>query len=361
MFSCNQPKENMKTAMQVDSLSVSSKKIQSTDSIPLLQSYYLSSSYPYNDSLVIMGYNFKAHALDIFSSVSMLDRIQLDHHGENGILGRPVAITPISKDSIWIFDQVAFYLIDSHGKVLHKHKEDKYVFLDTNYAMQTALMGWYDHDLLLYPVEAGGKYYVYFYSLSKKKVVKEIKLDFPESNKDGKNSYADMRCPNVTFANNKIIYNYPYENSILTIDISTGERHVYNIKSEFAENSLSPYKGPSDMQAWLEYDWSNPHFFEVSYIPQADMYVRFMLDGIDTKEYKEQESIVDARRLYIAFLDKDFHLIGEFPLQEKRYSNFHGWCVLSNSVVVYVDNLLGKVQDNLAFDVIVPIEKKNTK
>lgn len=81
-----------------------------------------------------------------------------------------------------------------------------------------------------------------------------MSLDLPDCNKDGSNSYADMKHPNVTFANNKVIYNYPYDSGIHTIDLAIGERHAYNVDSGFAENSLKPYKGDKAMVNWLGYD-----------------------------------------------------------------------------------------------------------
>ena len=122
MFSCNKSGTTDKNTSIIDSLEISSKYIQPVDSIQFLQSYNLSCSYPCGDSLAIMGYNYRTHALDIFSDSTLLNKIQLEHHGENGILGRPTAIMPITRDSIWIYDQVAFYLIDSQGKLLYKFK-----------------------------------------------------------------------------------------------------------------------------------------------------------------------------------------------------------------------------------------------
>ena len=355
MFSCNKSGTTDKNTSIIDSLEISSKYIQPVDSIQFLQSYNLSCSYPCGDSLAIMGYNYRTHALDIFSDSTLLNKIQLEHHGENGILGRPTAIMPITRDSIWIYDQVAFYLIDSQGKLLYKFKEGRSVFLNANYAMQTAVMGWYDNDCLLYPVDVNGRYFVEYYSLKQKKIVKEVELDGAVCNRNGKNSYGYMTYPNVSFANNKIIYNYPYESNIQTIELSTGEKQEYKAESKFTDNTINPYKGSINSVEMLEYAWNNVHFFDVAYIPQVELYVRFILDGIDVKKHKDRDSVVDARKLYVSFMDKDFNVVGEFPLKEKRYSNFHGWCVFPQGIIVYVDNLLGEAQDNLVFDIITPM------
>ena len=361
-ISCGGTRDSQHNISRIDSLSIETKHVLSKDSIFPLQTYYLSCPYYSSvDSFAILGLNSKMHALDIFTSSSIADRIQLEHHGENGILRRPISVYTISKDSIWIYDQIAFYLINSKGKVLHKYTEPKVVFLDSNYAMNTATMGWYDNDILLYPVDCNGKYFIEYYSLKQKKVVKEVPLDFPDCNKDGENSYGDMKYPNVTFACNKIIYNYPYDSSIRTIDVSTGDKKLFEVQSQFVENSLTPYHGAKKTEDWLNYDWSNVHFYEVSYMPQLNLYVRFVLDGINTDNYKDKNTVVDARKLYITFMDNNFEVIGEFPLAEKRYSNFHGWCVLPNAIVIYVDNLLGNFQENLTLDIIRPILKDKLK
>ena len=169
-ISCGGTRDSQHNISRIDSLSIETKHVLSKDSIFPLQTYYLSCPYYSSvDSFAILGLNSKMHALDIFTSSSIADRIQLEHHGENGILRRPISVYTISKDSIWIYDQIAFYLINSKGKVLHKYTEPKVVFLDSNYAMNTATMGWYDNDILLYPVDCNGKYFIEYYSLKQKK------------------------------------------------------------------------------------------------------------------------------------------------------------------------------------------------
>ena len=360
-LSCGENNKNSQAAFCVDSLQVSSKRVAPADSIILEQSYNLSCPYPYGGGYAIMGYNAQAHAhaLEIFTDSATVGRIQFDHHGENAVIGRASAITAISMDSIWLYDCFAFYLIDSKGRVLHKHKDDRQIFLDANYAMQTASMGWYGGNVLLYPVDVKGKFSLEYYSLKDKRVIKETPLNFPDCNKNGKNLYADMKYPNVSFSDGKVIYNYPYDSDIMTINLASGERRKYKAPSRFADASLKPYKGSGNMQAWLNYDWSNAHFFEVEYLPNLGLYARFMLGGINVGKYNDRNSVVDARKLYVSFLDAGFNIVGEFLLKEKRYSNFHGWCAMPDALAVYIDNLLdNEVCEDLVFDKIAPIVAK---
>lgn len=341
------------------SLDVYNRIMSSPDSILLLHSYYLSSAYLKDEENTFVGYNDRENSLDVIHDSTFVDRIRLERHGKNGIAGRIISILPINRDSIFLFDLAAFYLIDRQGNVLHKHREKKIVFLDCNYAMHTAMMGWYGDDILLYPIDDNGKYKVMHYSIKDRKVVNETELDFPTCNPDGKKSYADMKYPNVTFNGNKIIYNYPYDSDVRTIDLRTGERMVYSCETPFAPKHLDAYdKKNGNFEDWLEYDWANVHFFEVFYLPKSRLYARLMLGGIKIKEYKDRETIVDARTLYLTILDEDFNVLSHHQLQDKRYNNFHGWCMLSGSIAIFVDNLLGKDYDVLDYDEIIPVYNK---
>lgn len=354
LVSCNGKTDASQLTAKMDSVDITPYGVSISDSMILLQSYYLSTSYADEGKDVVIGYNYKEHSLDLFSDSTAVGKILLERHGVNAVQGRPVALTALSKDSIWIYDGVAFCLIDGNGKMLRKHKDDRLVFLDTNYAMQTACMGWHNGDMLLYPIDKDGKFYVEYYSVSKGEIVKEVELDFPECNENGSKSYADMKYPNVTYANNLIIYNYPYSSSVMTIDMDTEKRSVYNVGSEYADDKLSPYKEAKSMQEWLHYDWANTHFYEVMYLPGLEMYVRPMLGGVDIKDYKDESTVVDARKLYLAFMDKQFKLLGEVCLKEKTYNNFHGWCPLKGSIAIFQDNLLGKQHENLEYDKMKP-------
>ena len=355
---CNRVADKKAGANRHVTLDVRNRIISSPDSALLLQSYYLSCPYLEEKDGAFIAYNYRENALDIIHDTAFVDRIKLEQHGKNGIAGRITSMLPINKDSIFLFDQVAFYLIDSKGKVLHRHREKNFVFLDCNYAMHTAMMGWDGNDILFYPVDDNGKYKILHYSMKKEKVIKETELDFPTCNSDGTKCYCDMNYPNITFNGSKIIYNYSYDSDIRTIDVRTGERKTYSCEVSSAPKHLEAYKDNGKFEDWLEYDWANVHFYEVSYLSKARLYARLMLGGVNMKEYKDRGTIVDARSLYLTLLDENFNVVSHQQLQDKRYNHFHGWCMLPGSIAIFVDNLLGKNPEVIDYDEIIPVDKK---
>lgn len=359
LCSCHQPEKNMtqcRVVDSIDSFSISNYMIR-----PQKDSIYLCQTYPFSQSLTgekgneIVVYDDREHALIYFRDSVLLRHIQLSQHGVNAVSARVQSFLPVNDDSIWVYDQVAFYLINGSGEVIAKHKDEEYVFAGSNYAMHTAHMGWQDNGILLYPTTDGKSFKIKMYDYRKSEIVNEIKFTYPSCNPNGNKKYPYMDCPNVTFARNKVIYNFPYEKNIHVIDLLTEDIREYSIQSVFAKESLKPYGEDGNSADWMRYNWSNNHFYEVSYLPALDIYVRPMLGGSDMKRYGNSGSVVDARKLYLSFFDSQFNTIGEMELQEHRYSNFHGWCSLSDGMAVYVDNLLGGNHEELVYDVIKPV------
>ena len=329
--------------------------ISPDDSTLLLQSYPLSMAFTKGQESRIMVYDEMQHSLDVFRDSSFMYRIRLPQHGNNAIKGKVLSFLPISEDSVWIYDQVAFYLINRSGKILCEHKEEDYVLSGSNYAMHTAHMGCQDDGILLYPTTDGRSVKVKSYDSRKNKIVGEIPLAYPDSNPKGDKKYPYMEFPNVTFAPDRIIYNFPYEDNIHVINLPTAKEYEYLIQSEYSDGPLKPYGNEKNFSDYMQYNWGNNHYYEVSYLPGLDMYVRPMLGASDLKRYGKTEYVVDARRLYLTFMDNRFNTIGEIELVADRYSNFHGWCAVHDGVAVYADNLLGEKHEELVYDVIRPV------
>lgn len=343
----------------IESYSVSNYVVSPvSDTILLFQSYSLSMPFVKEGKNRIMVYDDRQHALDVFCDSDFLYRIHLQRHGNNAIKGKVQSFMPISEDSVWIYDRVAFYLINRSGKVLCEHKDEDDVILGSNYAMHTAHMGWQDNGVLLYPTRDDNlSIKVKFYDSRKDEVIDEVNLSYPACNPKGDKKYPYMDFPNVTFSPNRIIYNFPYEDNIHVIDLSTAENQEYAILSEYSDGVLPLYNKGKTFTDYMQYNWGNKHFYEVSYLRDLNIYVRPMLGASDLEQYGNAESVVDVRKLYLTFLDDRFNTIGEMELKEHRYSNFHGWCALTDGVAVYVDNLLGGHHEELVYDVIKPVLK----
>lgn len=329
------------------STEVKSFRVNSPDSVHQLQSYYLSAA---DGDSVLYAYNYVEHAIDVFRDSVFIQRIQLDQHGENAIPGRLIAMTLADRHSMWVFDGVSFSLLRDDGKVIKRHHEERFVFAESNYAMSTSMIGWHEDNLLLYPVDDNGEYKIVYYDILRSQIQKEVVLDFPSSNPKGKNKYADMKYPNITYANGKIIYNYPYDSSVFTIDIISEARSSNDVCSKFGQQSLQPFPGSNDFQEWQRYDWANDHYYEVAYLDEPGVYVRVLSGGVDPDKQEDINTVVDARPLYLTIMDADFNVISEERLPENRYNNYHGWFSSKDAMILYVDNQNGEVHDQLHYD-----------
>ena len=83
-----------------------------------LKSYYLSSPIQTDSTHILVGYNYKEHALDCINlSNKSISQIPLQSDGPNSIM-RLTGIFAYKKDSIWVSDDSeSVFLINSEGSV----------------------------------------------------------------------------------------------------------------------------------------------------------------------------------------------------------------------------------------------------
>lgn len=167
--------------------------------------------------------------------------------------------------------------------------------------------------------------------------------------------YAFINAPNVNFTTTDIIYNYPFESSVYTLDIQTGERKYVPAQSQYTENIVERVEPGTDYSTIEKCRIQNPHFFDVMYIPKLKKYVRLHLGGVDFDEKRGRDELMNDRILYLMIFDEKMKVLGESKLLEHRYNNFTGWSVSYNGVALFVDNILDEEDDteDLAIDVIL--------
>lgn len=316
-----------------------------------LPSYYLTACFSFGSMAGMMGYNWREHALDLFDRKECLGQISLQREGKDAVPGQPVALLPLSADSIWIYDRTAFCRMDTAGQVKERFTSQNEVLLECNYAMHTAAMGWNGSELM-YPVLLDDRVQIELYDVRNSRVKGHRMLDWPECNPDGSRNYADMKYPNVNFAGGKVVYNYAYDSHIHTLDLKSGERKSFPALSVYADEHLDEYTGGQGMDGWQKYGWENSHFCQVIYLPEQSVYVRPMLLGVDVDNSTDLRTVVDGRVLCLMWLDNQFRVLTEQQMASHRYFNFNGWCALPDCVLLYNDNALAEPHDSLSYDLV---------
>lgn len=324
-----------------------------------LKSYSTTTCWEMDSVSAFVGYNHYTHSLDFFSLTEgeMLRSIQLSKEGPDGVFDKVCSIYPYKEDSIWIYDHVNFYLIDSKGCVRKKlfFGDVDLIKVETNHRMHTAKFAYNPHRHSLSILVAKDKgFAVNEYSVENGRIMHEFHLQPSVCNVDGDRKFADMNCPNISFSDKKIIYNYPYESTIYVLNLQTKEHLKFGAASQYCTNIAGECSNQNDYSAWERYGMVNTHFFDVMYLYDRKVYVRPHLNGVEYNTNKSLQELGDSRDLYLMFFDENFQIIGEFKMKDRTYSYFTAWCALSNGLLLFKDNSLSEIEeyDKMLVDII---------
>ena len=331
-----------------------------------LKSYSLSSPIHTDSVDFLVCYNYKSHSLDYINLKSKLitQTILLDE-GTN-------ALTPLTGiyahtlDSIWVSDESErIFLIDNAGAIKRtvtlekKSRDAEQLLINTNHAMFTSHLYYNEvRQSLMFLVK----------DLSSKTfVVRELFIDKKKENinyellpskiiPDISIGYTFMDAPNVNFTNENIIYNYPVESSIYTLNIQTRERKAVTANSQYTANIVEKVKTGIDYPSLEKCRIQNPHFFEVMYIPKLKLYARLHLGEIDYDEKRGMDQLMSDRILYLMLFNEKMEKIGETKLSGRRYNNFTGWSASYGGIALFVDNVLDEENntEDLIIDIVSP-------
>lgn len=362
LLSCGNPKGNaLHSYISRDSLSIVTEHIQvpSTEVLEL-KSYYITSLVDFDSISGIMAYNYRLHSLDIINlkGECRISSIPLQREGPDGIPGRVCGICPVSRDSIWVYDGIAMYLLDSMGKIRDNisFENNKNIVINTNYAMCTARFFYNkEHASLLYLVDRGS-FIIEEYDIRKRCVLKSYPLSNSVVNPKRELIYGDMDIPNITFTEDEVVYNYPYESRIYLLDMNTGEHSVVETESLYTPNVAHDCLS-NGYSAWEKHRIENIHFFDVMYLPKIQAFVRLHTSGVTFDSTQPVLSLLDSKNLYMSVFDKDFQFMGEVKLSDKKYNLFTGWCALEDALLLFDDNSLADSIDyeRLSMDIITPV------
>ena len=141
-----------------------------------------------------------------------------------------------SVDSIWVFDDSErISLISQKGNIIkrincHDYiQEHEEIIIHTNHAISTTHLGYnLKHQSLLFAVKDKSTSPISFKvkEVFLNETGKTITFDLSPSvvEPDISQGYANMNEPNVNFNGEEILYNYPIESHIYTLNTLTGER-----------------------------------------------------------------------------------------------------------------------------------------
>lgn len=364
LASCMEQKSQNKIKNNIVEVEVEEMKFP-PQTVLQLKSYYLSSAVHTDSADFLIGYNYRLHSLDYMNLQSKeVTQTILSDEGPDAVISL-TGLYANSLDSIWMSDESErVFLLDNAGQIkttvnLKEYLQDtEQLLINTNHAMFTSHLYYNEiRQSLMFLVKkmASQTFVVRELFLDKGKDAIDYELEPSRIIPDITSGYAFINAPNVNFTTTDIIYNYPFESSVYTLDIQTGERKYVPAQSQYTENIVERVEPGTDYSTIEKCKIQNPHFFDVMYIPKLKKYVRLHLGGVDFDEKRGRDELMNDRILYLMIFDEKMKVLGESKLLEHRYNNFTGWSVSYNGVALFVDNILDEEDDteDLAIDVIL--------
>lgn len=364
LASCMEQKSQNKIKNNIVEVEVEEMKFP-PQTVSQLKSYYLSSAVHTDSADFLIGYNYRLHSLDYMNLQSKeVTQTILSDEGPDAVISL-TGLYANSLDSIWMSDESErVFLLDNAGQIkttvnLKEYLQDtEQLLINTNHAMFTSHLYYNEiRQSLMFLVKkmASQTFVVRELFLDKGKDAIDYELEPSRIIPDITSGYAFINAPNVNFTTTDIIYNYPFESSVYTLDIQTGERKYVPAQSQYTENIVERVEPGTDYSTIEKCRIQNPHFFDVMYIPKLKKYVRLHLGGVDFDEKRGRDELMNDRILYLMIFDEKMKVLGESKLLEHRYNNFTGWSVSYNGVALFVDNILDEEDDteDLAIDVIL--------
>lgn len=364
LASCMEQKSQNKIKNNIVEVEVEEMKFP-PQTVLQLKSYYLSSAVHTDSADFLIGYNYRLHSLDYMNLQSKeVTQTILSDEGPDAVISL-TGLYANSLDSIWMSDESErVFLLDNAGQIkttvnLKEYLQDtEQLLINTNHAMFTSHLYYNEIRqslMFLSKKMASQTFVVRELFLDKGKDAIDYELEPSRIIPDITSGYAFINAPNVNFTTTDIIYNYPFESSVYTLDIQTGERKYVPAQSQYTENIVERVEPGTDYSTIEKCRIQNPHFFDVMYIPKLKKYVRLHLGGVDFDEKRGRDELMNDRILYLMIFDEKMKVLGESKLLEHRYNNFTGWSVSYNGVALFVDNILDEEDDteDLAIDVIL--------
>ena len=286
-----------------------------------LPHYPTLTAFSLNTNDYLIGYNDQTHAL-----------------GEiNGLYAT-------SPDSIWILADKTVYLLDTTGIIHEKHEltvdEGEYIINTSNYSNASIQLYFDTHSQSMYYVtlKMGDEsiFYINEADLRQEKHKKTV-LPYTGAEQGVGHLYGWMQHPNVTYHFPLVIYNFPFNSNVYTIDLHSGIVKTYGADSRYTRNTASETHSVT-MEDWYRHLIENVHFYEVNYDPYRKRYYRLHVNGIDFTAGMAIDKQLFKKQLFLTVFDQDLNVIDEFPLSNDTYNLNGGWGVFEKGFFIIKDH-----------------------
>lgn len=327
LFSCNNDNtiiSNKKSSKNITELDVTSSSIELTEEY--LNNYYTQTAFSNDGDDYMVAYNHKTHHIDLFNlTTKEKHTIQLHAEGQSAIPQRVDALYANTPNAIWIYAMGSVYLLNNEGEIDKKYNlpvdEGEHIINNANYSNATIKLD-YDaksNSLRYVTVDMSDKSYFYINEFDlETETVKKTELPYTEAEQGIGEKFGWMQHPNVTYRNNRVIYNFPFNSNVYTLNLDTQEMDSFGGKSKFTKNTTSETDLAS-MDNWFRHTIENVHFYEVNYDTHKDCYYRLHSEGVDFNSNVEMGELLKNKRLYLTIFDGDLNVINEFEFAKDKY------------------------------------------
>ena len=327
LFSCNNDNSiinNKMSSRNITELDVTSSSIELTEEY--LNNYYTQTAFSNDGNDYMVAYNHKTHHIDLFNlTTKEKHTIQLHAEGQSAIPQRVDALYANTPNAIWIYAMGSVYLLNNEGEIDKKYNlpvdEGEHIINNANYSNATIKLD-YDaesNSLRYVTVDMSDKSYFYINEFDlETETVKKTELPYTEAEQGIGEKFGWMQHPNVTYRNNRVIYNFPFNSNVYTLNLDTQEMDSFGGKSKFTKNTTAETDLAS-MDNWFRHTVENVHFYEVNYDAHKDCYYRLHSEGVDFNSNVEMGELLKNKRLYLTIFDGDLNVINEFQLAKDKY------------------------------------------
>lgn len=362
MLSCSQEKKVVKKknsqeiimGIERDTMSI---KLNDTS----LNNYHTQVSFSWYKNDFLIGYNDKTHCLDVFNFTNKdIFNIELNIQGRGAVAGEVNGLYATSLDSLWILANQTVYLLDSIGIIQKQYDlmvdEGEYIINTSNYSNASVRL-YFDTDkcaLYYATIKMGDKnaFYINILSLNDGRH-KKIELKYTDTEQGVGQRYGWMQHPNITYNYPLVIYNFPFNSNVYTMDLNTDVIKSYGGESRYTPNIASEVYTET-IDSWYKHMIENVHFYEVNYDPYRKRYYRLHLNGVDFNSTISVSEQIFDKQMFLTVFDQEFNVIEEFPLSNDLYNINGGWGVFKNGLFIIKDNPNMEHQDYecLKYDIL---------